>query len=85
MSGQGFGRAAIKAETSAGALCAAGLPGSTAGQTTADGLGPPRVSLQLQENDCKRNLAAESAKQNNFFKKSFSDCRRLLGGSSWGH
>lgn len=59
MSGQGFGRAAIKAETSAGVLCAAGLPSSTAGQTTADGPGPPQVSLQLQENDCRGNLAAE--------------------------
>lgn len=66
MSGQGFGRAAIKAETSAGVLCAAGLPSSTAGQTTADGLSPPQVSLQLQENGCKGNLAAESSKQNKF-------------------
>lgn len=63
MSGQGFERAAIKAETSAGALCAAGLPSSTAGQTTADGLSPPQVSLQLQ-NDCKGNWAAESSKLN---------------------
>lgn len=69
MSGQGFGRAAIKAETSAGALCAAGLPSSTAGQTPADGLGPPRVSLPLQENDCKGNLAAESSKQNKLKKR----------------
>lgn len=69
MSSQGFGRAAIKAETSAGALCAAGLPSSTAGQSTADRLGPPQVSLQLQENDCKRNLAAESSKQNKLKKK----------------
>jgi len=66
MSGQGFGRAAIKAETSAGALCAADLPSSTAGQATADGLGPPQVSLRLQENHCKENLAAESSKQNKF-------------------
>lgn len=64
MSSPGFGRAAVKAETSAGALCAAGLPSSTAGQTTADGLSPPQVSLQLQENDCKGNVAAESAEQN---------------------
>lgn len=64
MSGQGFERAAIKAETSAGALCAAGLPSSTGGQTAADGLSPPQVSLQLQENDCKGNWDAESSKQN---------------------
>lgn len=64
MSGQGFKRAAIKAETSAGALCAAGLPSSAAGQTTADGLSPPQVSLQLQENDCKGNWPTESSKQN---------------------
>lgn len=63
MSGQGFKRAAIKAETSAGALCAAGLPSSAASQTAADGLSPPQVSLQLQ-NDCKGNGAAESTKQN---------------------
>lgn len=75
MSGQGFGRAAVKAETSAGALCAAGLPSSTAGQTTADGLGPPQVSLPLQENNCKGNLAALN-KIN--FKKSISDCRKAI-------
>lgn len=64
MSSPGFGRAAVKAETSAGAGYAAGLPSSTAGQTTADGLGPPQVSLQLQENDCRGDVAAESAEQN---------------------